>query len=91
MCFHFIAVISSVPKAMTIPALATFALSIGFSDLQDHAATNPDNGKPMPVVYGTAVAIDPHHLLTSAHAFELDLNIWHVDIQNLRYKYVIFR
>jgi hypothetical protein len=41
----------------------------------------------LPVFEGTAIAIDPHHLLTSAHLFELDALRYNTNVLTLKYKY----
>jgi hypothetical protein len=37
---------------------------------------------------GSAVAIDPHHLITSAHVVEFNLANENVDVLGLRYRYM---
>lgn len=54
-----------------------------------------DNGPAMysnkttmlPVFEGTAIAIDPHHLLTSANLFELDALQYNTNVPTLKYRY----
>ena len=64
---------------MQTAALSTFALSVGFLDSKNEMAKLQGTNTPMPTFSGTAIAIDPHHLLTSAHAFEVDLALVNIN------------
>jgi hypothetical protein len=76
---------------MQTAALCTFALSVGFRDAQNRAAQIPGTNTLLPIFSGTAVAIDPHHLLTAAHMFELDLSRFNVNPVDLHYQYTSCR
>ena len=74
----------SVSKSVSIVALATFAISIGFIDPdQPSFAIGQDDYAPF---HGTAAAIDDHHLLTCAHLFEYDTAVRKADPSRLKYR-----
>ena len=76
---------------MQAAALCTFALSVGFHDAQNRVAQIQGTNRALPLFCGTAIAIDPHHLLTAAHMFELDLSRYSVNPVDLHYQYTSCR
>src|ERR1700732_88589 len=80
--------IVSIPKYAKVPALASFTVSVGLLNKDGEVATTPGTTQPLPVMAGSAVAIDPHHLITSAHVVEFNLANENVNIQELRYRYM---
>lgn len=72
------------PKPVSVVALATYAVSIGFVDpSQPSFAVWEGDYAPF---FGTAAAIDDHHLLTCAHLFDYDPVVRKADPQNLQYR-----
>lgn len=72
------------PKSVSIVALATFAVSIGFID-PDQPSFTIGQGDYAPF-HGTAGAIDDHYLLTCAHLFEYDPSTRNADPLKLKYR-----
>jgi hypothetical protein len=82
--------ISSIPKAARVTAYATFALSVGYVDTTlppPDVAAGPVELSPF---QGTAVAIDDHHLLTSAHLLQFDVIERPYPTANLKHLYCSF-
>jgi len=71
---------------MKTAALATFAVSIGFLEGNQRARYQDD--RPFQVYTGSAIALDPHHLLTAAHCFDTTFLGPYDDHRKLKYKYV---
>jgi hypothetical protein len=76
----------SIPRNFKAAALSTFALSVGYHNRETRAVFT-DTDDLLPVFEGTAVAIDPHHLLTTAHILELDLLQYSTKLDGLKYQY----
>jgi Trypsin-like peptidase domain len=79
--------IVSIPKQAKVPALASFTVSVGLLNKNGLIATMPGTTQPLPHMAGSAIAIDPYHLLTSAHVLEFNLGHAKVDVHRLQYRY----
>src|SRR5947207_14644175 len=76
----------STPKYIQTAAMCTFAVSVGFS-LGNDIYTFP-GGTEIFVMEGTGVAIDDHHILSSAHIFEWPVDQLGPAPKGLKYRYI---
>ena len=81
----------SVPKNLQVAARCTYALAVGFVNPDGSFALQPNSAIPLSTRGATAVAIDPYHLLSAAHSFELDISQYKtLNPATLRYRSVSF-
>ena len=64
--------IHSIPKTAHVTAYSTFALSVGFKDPNLPPRSVAGGPNDLDPYHGTALAIDDHHLLSSAHLLVYD-------------------
>ena len=76
------------PKPIEMAALCTYAVSVAFKSSGSFVLFPGTN--QVLVMEGTAVAIDPHHLLTTAHSLEWNTAMLGEPPQDIQYLYSSF-